>query len=296
MKKYLRTLIFCSVFFLPVSALAAPLPAGIQGRLWFSQDPIITGETVTVYALVYNSSDQILNGMIQLHDGSLIINKKPFTIDAHGGSRVLSFPVLITAGSHSFYAILTDVALQSDDGSTIGIFPTLSVVTTSTEKRTAVNTAVVVPTKAASSSVPALVSAAQVLETTSAQVVGDTMNQISDSAPVSVAAHALPFIGGVEAFRSDQAESSLERMHALENILPVKLSTTSSSGQNIKPNTWTYLTSGVSNGEMFKTPFRYIELFLLLVWNFLTAHVIVFYALVIFLLYKLVRGILGVFF
>lgn len=295
MKKYFTVIFFCFAILFPLVTLAAPLPAGIQGRLWFSQDPLIAGETITVYALVYNSSDSVLDGMIVLYDGATSMNKKPFTIDAHGGSRVLSFPVLISGGTHSFYAVLSDVAMLRADGSTLGISPILSFATTSIEKRTAAKPTVESVT-IASSSVPALVSAAQVLATTSAQVVGETLTQISGSAPVTVAAHALPIIGGVETFRAHQAESSLERIHVLENTLPVKFAATSSQGKIIKPSTWNYLTSGASTGEMFKTPFRYIQLFLLLLWNFMTAHIFVFYTLVLILLYKIVRGILGVFF
>lgn len=298
MKYKFLTGVLLTVFLLPHISFAETIPAGIQGKLWFSKDSLTEGETITVFALVYNSSEHRIDGEIALHDSTTTISKKPFSLLSYGGSQVVSFPVLISSGAHVFSATLRRVTLVGRDDATIGIDPVLAVTTTTPERRVA--HALVRPplsSSNASSSLPAFVSAVKVLATTSSEVVGETLTSISESAPISVASRAIPIIGNIESYRKGESQKSEKRIASIAENLAHASETGTSSIPGIHPqNGWEYLSKGFSEGGIWKTPFEYVKIFLLLIWNFLTAHVVVFYVLILLVLYKIIRAILGVFF
>ena len=305
MKRKIFTICAFIVFATPFATFAESIPAGIQGKLWFSKDPFFAGDTITVFALIYNSSEHRLSGMIALNDGTTTASKKPFEIDALGGSRIVSFPLFVKEGSHTFSATLFDVVLVDKDNSTTVIDPMLSQSKTAIDARVVLfeNKPSVEETQNDSLGIPAVIDATKQLATTSAHVVDQVSTRITESAPVSVASRAIPVIGSIDAYRKDQAEASYRKIVAITDSLPKSAEYVGTSSQEIVSNDssqkisgWRYFSSGLSDGSLFKTPFRYVELFFVLLWNFLTEHVIVFYLFVLLAIFKLIRMILGLLF
>mgnify|MGYP003429884540 CR=1 FL=1 len=290
--------LFLSFLAFPSVLFAATIPAGVQSTLWFSKDPLPVGETIQVFATIYNSGVYDLNGVVTLHHGTTSLDTKPFLVAGAGGATVVSFPYLVTPGSHSFSVSLEKLTLMSPDSSMATINPTI----VSTESRVEKRTAVVSPTVPAhtplASSTPALAGAEAIRDATAlatstaakaAEKVEEVKARVEDSVPARVIAETAPVIGRVESFRVNSATDAHRRIVSVAQSLPASTSTPPSS-------TWGHLASGVTEGEVFKTPFRYIELFLLLLWNFLVAHPFVFYGLLLAFCYKVVRTVLGVLF
>lgn len=280
----------------PGIVFAATVPAGVQSTLWFSQDPLPIGETVQVYSALYNSGEYDLSGVVTLHHGTTTLDSKPFVVAGKGGSAVVSFPYYVTTGTHAFSVSLSKLVLMSPDSSMKSIDPSIARSQSSVEKRIAV--AAPAPSSSASSTSPvqmgtqAIRSATEIATSTVAKAIETAeavKTQVEESAPARVIAVSTPVIGRVEDFRVESATDAHRRIIAVAQSLPSSTSTPMTS-------TWGHLASGVTEGEVFKTPFRYLELFLLLIWNFLVAHPFVFYGLLLAFCYKIVRAVLGMLF
>ena len=94
---------------LPLAAYAAPIPAGFPtSSLWLSKTELTDGESVTIYTVIYNSSDAALVGEVEfLVDGTLIGTKG---VEAKAGTtQIVSENWTAAEGSHAFSAHLTGV-------------------------------------------------------------------------------------------------------------------------------------------------------------------------------------------
>lgn len=280
----------------PSVVLAAAVPAGVQSTLWFSRDPLPIGETVQVYSSLYNSGEYDLSGVITLLHGTSPLDSKPFLVAGKGGSTVISFPYYVATGTHAFSVSLSKMVLMSPDSSMKTIDPTIARSQSAVEKRVAVASAVSASPAASTSPIQvgtqAIRSATEIATSSVAKAIEkaeEVKTQVEESTPARVIAVSAPVIGRVEDFRVESATDAHRRIIAVAQSLSTSTSTQVSS-------TWGHLASGVTEGKVFKTPFRYLELFLLLIWNFLVAHPFVFYGLIIAFCYKVVRAVLGMLF
>ncbi|HYE23061.1 MAG TPA: hypothetical protein VEA92_01250 [Candidatus Paceibacterota bacterium] len=92
---------------LPAFALAAPVPAGFPtSSLWLSKTELTDGESVSIYTVVYNSSDEPLTGSVEFMVDSEVVGAKSITA-APGTTQVISQAWTADEGTHAFSARLT---------------------------------------------------------------------------------------------------------------------------------------------------------------------------------------------
>jgi len=94
-----------ALLLLPLAALAE-VPAGFpSSSIWLSKTDLADGESVTIYTVVYNSTDESLSGSVTfLVDGTAIGQKDVSA--APGTTHILSHAWSATEGEHAFSARL----------------------------------------------------------------------------------------------------------------------------------------------------------------------------------------------
>lgn len=109
---------------LAVSAVG-PVPAGFPPQsIWLSTTDITAGDSVTLYTVLYNSSDAILRGTLEFAVDGTAIASKQFELLA-GQTNIESAEWRAVAGLHSFSASIKN-ASGADAAQTIAISNTAS--------------------------------------------------------------------------------------------------------------------------------------------------------------------------
>ena len=126
MKYHLFSLL---LFLVPLFASAETISAGFPSQsVWLSTTNVTAGETITIYTVLYNSSDSVLKGTLVFSVDGTSINSEPFELPA-GQTKIESAEWKATAGSHSFSASIKDasgnntqaVAVSNTSSGTINI-------------------------------------------------------------------------------------------------------------------------------------------------------------------------------
>lgn len=331
------TLAVLCVMFFPATlfAASAPAPAGVpSSALWFSQDPFFAGETVTVFTVVYNSTNYRLSGTMELRDGTSTIGTKDFIVDTLGASQIVSFPWTVTAGNHLFAVIITQNELRKEGGAVL-TDPLLELKTTGAkrfadldtdhdrlgntvdidddgdgltdteekkQKTDPLNPDTDGDGIADGKDFQPLVKNSPVAATTSPPVASESKNdpisfveaKIKATLPEPIVSKAVPILGGIEEFRTKQAGDANERVSGL--ITTIRATTSTPHLQATKYSGWPILGDGVVSGDVVKSPFAYIKLFFTLVWQFVATSPYVFYTLIFLLIFKMIRFLYRFFF
>lgn len=193
MKRLWIMLLFFGVLVLPNLARAENTPAGFpQSPLWLSKTELTTGDGVTIYTVVYNSSQNSLQGTVVFQVDGKPVGSKPWSA-APGTTEIISQTWAATEGEHAITA-----KIEGLSGSTL---PLSALVTSTT-------TVTVAPLPAP----PEIVTDTQVAVDTIAGTLGDTA----------------PILGDVASSTSNIAEDVRE---GIVGILTDLASTTAPKGQ-----------------------------------------------------------------
>lgn len=298
MKKILISfsiLCFLGIIF-PEQALARTFSAGFsKDQLWFSKDPFFAGDSIVISTLIYNSSLYRMEGSVILKDGTTTVEKRTFIIEK-GASQVVDFPWVATSGNHNFSALIERNQFISGTSSVSAS----SIATSETAKVKRFADFDINKNGIGDSTEPTPVKKA----TTSVFVVPTnpvkTIEQkIVDEAPTPVSSVAIPVIGVLESVRVDQAGKSSKNLDTAEGQIAAHLGTTTESlriqNGGRSGAGWSLMKSGITDGQIFHSPFDYVKLFLALLTHLLTSNPYVFYVLLLLVSYKLIRLTIGLF-
>lgn len=84
----------------------------VEKAIWYSQASPKEGDTVTVYAALFNAHPETLSGMVVFYDRTVIISKKPVSVPGNGAA-VVSTEWNVTAGTHLIRAEMLDPVVVS---------------------------------------------------------------------------------------------------------------------------------------------------------------------------------------
>lgn len=102
-------------FFLPALTFAAPQGGFTSGAIWASKEIITAGESLKISSSLYNSYDDKLSGTVVFNDGDVAVGSVSFSLPPGEGS-IVSISVRPEAGEHSYFAEITEAALQKSGG------------------------------------------------------------------------------------------------------------------------------------------------------------------------------------
>lgn len=297
--------LFITALFLPVFASAAVNSVGIPtGGIWFSKEPFFVGDQITVNTLVFNASPDVIRGSLELLDGLTILQQKDIAVDS-GDSKVLSFPVQVTRGKHSYHIRVAGGDFTGAGGTSISVKTTGDYVaqTALLNREASVNpTLAALPAGAASTSVVDIATTT-VITGKDAQGLADTIEQVLPAKVVEpVVNFAVPIIGATESFRVDQANANTKRIDGtigdiakqigIAKVLGVSTEATTTGKASLqalpeKTSAWSIFGKGVTSGNFIQSPFGYIKLFFFLLYHAIVSAAWLFYGLSALILVKI---------
>ena len=101
---HFRGVLLAALLFTALPALADSVPAGFPpGSLWLSATNATSGNTLTIYTVVYNSSASLVSGDVVFSMDGATLGTKHFDADP-GTTQIVSEAWTAVAGTHSFSA------------------------------------------------------------------------------------------------------------------------------------------------------------------------------------------------
>jgi hypothetical protein len=291
-------------FIVPMFASAATSSVGIPtGGIWFSKEPFFVGDQITVNTLVFNATGEVVRGSLELLDGTVILQQKDVAVDP-GDSKVISFPVQVTRGAHTFQIRVAGGDFTGSGGVPIATKSTGHYVGQTIElKRTAVANPALVQSAPIAAPTLADVSTTSPITSSDAQGVADSVEKVIPAKVVEpVVSLAVPVIGATESFRVGQANASTRRISdtindltktiGVEKVLGVSTSTVGSAKSSAaallsKITAWSIFRTGVTSSNFVQSPFGYIKLFIFLLFHAIISAAWLFYGISAFILFKI---------
>ena len=120
-KHYIQ--VVCLAAFIPLLVSAEPLSnAGfLQGGIWYSKDPFFAGETVRVYAAIFNSSSEDLAGTVEFLDNKQRLGSAEFFVERGGKFAQVWVDWNVTEGQHLVEAVITKASIIRVGSSPVAI-------------------------------------------------------------------------------------------------------------------------------------------------------------------------------
>lgn len=274
MKKYLFIFILIYVVFTPLVYAEVPITTGfIPGQIWYSKEPLIEGDTVKVYTAVWNGDANPLSAKVTFYDKNVVLGTRDIIVPSLQLQGV-SVSWQITSGDHAISAKIISSSISANSQKEQ---VTLARSFTA-EDRQFVN--VVLKTsdgKTASSS-----------DIVSSQIdsVASTVNSVI---PESISAPVSKNLGILDNFR----DTTFSKIDALKNdtqkeidILNLKNSTETN---NTTAKTLSDTTKDASAMSQLDKPLAYVKIFFLYIFSFIFGNKIVFYGLIAFIIFLVIR-------
>ncbi|MFN4181167.1 MAG: hypothetical protein ACK4FA_00515 [Candidatus Paceibacteria bacterium] len=117
--RLIKILIIALVFFgaiYPNLTKAEVINTGfVETNIWYSKEPLVEGEKVKVYTLVFNPSNKNFKGTVSFFDKTTLLGKKDFTVGA-STAETISVDWLVTVGGHEIFAKITNPRFETGAG------------------------------------------------------------------------------------------------------------------------------------------------------------------------------------
>jgi len=282
MKFFIVAILFAFSCTLPVFAADATTVknAGfVPANIWYSKDPFFTGDKVRIYTVLFNGSTYDLVGSLEFLDNGTSIGKTSFSIARGGRVQDEWVDWTATGGDHVITARIVDASMVEIGGKKTPI------VLENTETGKSERTIDVDPVvKKAQAEEVAQKTAA--LKTEAVSKVQDVAQTVSDAIPLPVKTNVASGANAVETFRLGEANYFLvakeNKAKEIEAIKKEEQVAKSAGKQEVRGAVDTMLNAT-------EKPFAYVLLALFTALHFLFKWQIIFYAVVIYALYRLVK-------
>ncbi len=260
-----------SLFLFPSLTFASSV-SFVTEPIWFSPEPVIEGQKVTVHALLYNGETVGLSGTAFFFDGKTVLGQKLVTLPA-GSSKDVTISWTPTAGAHDLSVTLVNTTLDNREKTPVTLDP-----------KDVPTLRVVVPKKSGvigNDESPTFPTIQKGLDTVS--------EKISDILPDPAEQKIDTVFATVDDFRTETATSiELKRQEYKQNIKDA-FDTDITNGANAITN------KDEMKDVQLKKPFAYVGLFFMTLFGFIFKIKAVFYIVGCIILYVILRKIFRLF-
>ncbi|HAE36687.1 MAG: hypothetical protein UR85_C0008G0025 [Candidatus Nomurabacteria bacterium GW2011_GWF2_35_66] len=272
MRKYFIFFILIYFIFIPSYSFGATLATGfIPGQIWYSKDPFIEGDTVKIYTALWNSSFSSLSAKVEFYDKNVILGSRDVVVPALKLQDV-SVSWKVTSGDH-----LISAKIISPSTTTSGKKEAVIVTNTTTEidKRF----------------VPVVLTTAEGKPATSSDVLKSQIDKatssVDDIVPLSISTPVSKNIGLIDNFREDAfkkiSATKIETKDRIDEINKIENKTTTDKTSTVQ--------NKVGVEDATEKPITYLKLIFLSILSFIFGSKLVFYAIIVFLVFLIVRFI-----
>lgn len=243
----------------------------IPGSIWYSKDQIVEGDTVNIYTAVWNSGSSALSAKVEFYDKNVMLGSRDIVIPSLQ-LKETSVSWKVTSGDHSISAKITSPS-----------------VTVNGKKQSVVLSQNA--TESYHKFIPVLLSTTDGKPATSSDLLKSQIDKaassVNDILPDSISTPVSKKVSIVDNFRSSTFDKiSTSRAETKDRVDEFKkLDATSLDTKTIESNK----KLGVEDAT--ERPIAYLKLFFLSVLSFIFGSKIVFYLLIVFVLFLIIRAI-----
>lgn len=254
------------LFAWPVLALTPKNSGFIPGQIWYSKDSLVEGEMVNIHTAVWNNENESLSTKVEFYDKNVILGSREVIVNSFELKDVY-IPWKITSGDHTLSAKIISSALTiSGKKETI----VLNRITTSTDKQ-------FVPV------VVKNIEGAPVTETDLLKnQINKTTSEINNIIPEGVSTSISGGFSSVDNFRTQ----TLSKVDSIKKEVEKQINLAKNS--EVKPTNTVEKSSLL---DSIQTPIGYLKLFLFSILAFILGSKIIFYGLLIFCVFLILRFI-----
>jgi hypothetical protein len=272
MKKYLWIFICIYVISFGTASADGPTTTGIiAGQIWYSEDPLVAGDTVKVYTAVWNGDTNPLQARVEFFDQNVILGDRDIVVDPQSLKDV-SVSWQVTPGNHVIHATITSSSVTTGTKTQA---VTLNRTTTADDN----------------TYVPVVVTTPSGTPVKTVDVIGDEVKsattQIQDVIPPTVTQN----FSSLDAIRAKTATELIASKADVQNQINT-LNTATSEETTMPAKGKTVTATAPSNADPLdatQKPIAYIKLFFLTVLAFIFQYPIVFYVLLVYLIFIILR-------
>ncbi len=271
MKYKIFILIIFTFFCGQVSAADVSNTGFIPGQIWYSENPLVEGQTVKIYTAVWNGDNYPLQANVEFYDKNVILGTRSISVPKDTIQNV-SISWKVTAGDHVISAkILSSKIIESGKSS-----PVVLERNTTEEDRKFVSKLIEQIDGTPVSSTDAI-----------KNKLDETKANLSDILPSSIGGPISDSLSSVDTFRDEtytkitvSKDETQKEIESLNSKNTVKGTAVSDSKKVEKK----------SLGGADK-PIAYLKLFFLGIFSFIFGTPFVFYLVIAFVLFLIIRSI-----
>jgi hypothetical protein len=271
MRNYFFACVFALYVLLTFSVARAETPATtgfIPGQIWYSKEVLTEGDTVKIYTAVWNGDSNPLSIHVEFYDKNILLGARDIVV-APVQIEDVSVSWKVTSGDHSISAKITSSSLTVSGKKQQIVLDRA----TTTEDHTFVPLTV-----KTSDGTPVLGSTAIKTQ------VDKIALSIENAIPKSIGTPISNTLNSFDAFR----DTTYTQIVTSKNETKKRLDALESSPTDAKESTIEEGTSSKS-ADATQKPIAYIKMFFLSVAAFIFGHKIVFYGIVVFLAFLVLR-------
>lgn len=250
----------------------------VQSNIWYSKDPFYAGDKIRIYTVIFNGSAYDLSGAVEFLDNGVLVGKADFALASGGRVRDLWIDWKATEGKHTITARFANVISDGPNGK-------LPAVLGSAEAGKSEKVVELDPVAKAALAKIEDAKSAEVRARTSEKVEG-VIQSVSGAIPEPVKEVVQSGKNTIEEFRIGEAyQLKLAKESKQNEIAKIK-------AEEVKAITSGTKTVRSQTDAMLNTaekPFAYALLALLTIGQYIFQWQILFYGILLYVLYRLIR-------
>lgn len=262
MKKYFFVSIFFFLIFIPIVFASNNKDSFILDQIWYSNNEITEGDTVNIYTAIWNGNDNSLSAKVEFYDKNVILGTRDVIVGPQQ-LKELFVSWKVTSGDHTISAkvLSSNISVNGKKENII-----LNSTTTSTDRLFVP----VVIKKDSGESIP------------SNEIVKNEINKVGDKVngivPESISIPIRKTVDSFDNFRQQTLTTILDKKEKTEEtISKYKDFADGTKDENLESAT--------------ERPIAQVKLFFLKILEFIFSQKVIFYGLIIFIAYYILRVI-----
>jgi hypothetical protein len=276
MKKcFVFTLIILSTFLAFRAYAEVPITTGfIPGQIWYSKEPLVEGDTVKVYTAIWNGDDNSLSAQVTFYDKNVVLGTRDVVVPS-SQMKDVSVSWQVTSGDHYISAKIVSSSISTDNKNEQ---VTLNRVSTTEDHKF----------------VSVVLKNSDGTTASSSDIVNSQINSVSSTVnsviPASISTPVSKSLDTLDAFRDttysniDSAKKDTQKEIDSLNIKSNSV-TNSTKAKTLAENN----TTTASTLNQIDKPIAYVKLFFLSVISFIFGYKLVFYGLIAFFAFIIIR-------
>jgi len=247
------------LFLLPINNLKAQVSnvGFVPSNIWYSKDPFVEGDKIKIYTLIFNPDARELSGTVIFFDNDTLLGTKKFVLPAKSANDI-SIDWTVTAGDHTIYAKMENAKFFIAKGKYEEIYVAEN--QTEKSKRTVAKT-IIEKTKSDSTEV-----------VTNSDPIANINNFVKEKTPPAVSNTIDSTVNVLEKTRENIKENVVDKKDEVKKEI-------SALNEN----------KGENNSSKVMKPLKYVELFFLNLFSFITTNKTIFYCLILLVTFLILR-------